>query len=105
MSFQYIQEIPSAESIREALPVPENLKKVKLARDKEIRNALDRTSDTFLLIIGPCSAHHEDAVCEYISRLAKLQEQVAGKYRYHSPHLHQQAPHNGRRLQGHGAPA
>jgi len=79
MSFQYIQEIPSAESIREALPVPENLKKVKLARDKEIRNALDRTSDTFLLIIGPCSAHHEDAVCEYISRLAKVQEQVAEK--------------------------
>jgi len=79
MSFQYIQEIPSADSIREALPLPENLKKVKQARDKEIRDALDRTSDKFLLVIGPCSAHHEDAVCEYISRLAKLQEQVADK--------------------------
>jgi len=35
------------------------------------------TSDRFLLVIGPCSADNEDAVCEYISRLARLQEQVA----------------------------
>ena len=79
MSFEYIQEIPSADSIREALPLTEELKKIKQVRDMEIRAALDRASDKFLLVIGPCSAHHEDAVCEYISRLAKLQERVADK--------------------------
>ena len=79
MGFQYIQEIPSADSIREALPLTETLKQVKQARDREIRDVLDRTSDKLLVIIGPCSAHHEDAVCEYILRLAKLQEQVADK--------------------------
>lgn len=36
-------------------------------------------SDKFLVIIGPCSADHEDAVCDYISRLAKVQEKVADK--------------------------
>jgi 3-deoxy-7-phosphoheptulonate synthase len=29
-----------------------------------------------LLVIGPCSADNEDAVCEYIARLAGLQEKV-----------------------------
>lgn len=30
-----------------------------------------------MLIIGPCSAHNEEAVCTYVSRLARLQDQVA----------------------------
>ena len=29
-----------------------------------------------LLIIGPCSADNEDSVCEYIDRLAAVQEKV-----------------------------
>lgn len=33
----------------------------------------------FLVIIGPCSADREDAVCDYIGRLAKLQEKVKDK--------------------------
>lgn len=79
MSFEYIQEIPSPDSIQATLPLPDDLKKIKQARDKEVRDSLDRTGDKFLLIIGPCSAHSEDAVCEYISRLAKLQERVRDK--------------------------
>ena len=31
------------------------------------------------MIIGPCSADNEDAVCDYISRLSKVQEQVADR--------------------------
>jgi len=31
------------------------------------------------LIIGPCSADNEDAVCEYVGRLAKLQDRVSEK--------------------------
>jgi len=41
-----------------------------------IRDIFERKSDKVLLIIGPCSADSEDAVCEYISRLAGLQEKV-----------------------------
>ncbi len=36
-------------------------------------------TDKFVLIIGPCSAHDEDAVCDYISRLAKVQAEVKDK--------------------------
>ena len=34
---------------------------------------------SYLVIIGPCSADREDAVCEYMSRLAKVNEQVKDK--------------------------
>ena len=33
----------------------------------------------FLVIIGPCSADNEDAVCDYVNRLAKVQEKVEDK--------------------------
>ncbi len=56
--------------------MPAALVKVKQERDREIQDVFTRRSDKFLIIIGPCSADHEDAVCEYISRLAKLQEEV-----------------------------
>ena len=36
-------------------------------------------SDKKLLIIGPCSADREDAVLDYVCRLAKVQEQVKDK--------------------------
>ena len=29
-----------------------------------------------LVIIGPCSADNEDSVCDYVSRLTKIQEDV-----------------------------
>lgn len=32
--------------------------------------------DRFLVIIGPCSADNEDSVCDYVSRLTKIQEDV-----------------------------
>ncbi|MBR5792596.1 MAG: 3-deoxy-7-phosphoheptulonate synthase, partial [Ruminiclostridium sp.] len=36
-------------------------------------------SDKMVLIIGPCSADREDAVLDYCSRLARVQEKVADK--------------------------
>ena len=79
MSFKRIQPIPSAEDIQAEIPLPEELKTIKAKRDAEVRAIFERKSDKFLVIIGPCSAHNEDAVCEYVSRLAKLQEAVADK--------------------------
>jgi 3-deoxy-7-phosphoheptulonate synthase len=77
MSFTYLNKIPTADQILAEMPLPEDLKQVKKERDAEIRRIFERKSDKLLLIIGPCSAHDEDAVCEYISRLSKLQEEVA----------------------------
>ena len=58
------------------MPLPADLKTVKAGRDAQIRAVFKRRNDKFLLIIGPCSADNEDAVCEYVSRLARVQKKV-----------------------------
>ncbi|WP_044914865.1 3-deoxy-7-phosphoheptulonate synthase [Butyrivibrio sp. WCE2006] len=79
MSFQYIQQLPSPEEIRDEFPLSNKLIELKKARDKEIADVLTGTSDKFLVIVGPCSADNEDAVCDYVSRLAKINETVKEK--------------------------
>jgi 3-deoxy-7-phosphoheptulonate synthase len=76
MSFQYIREIPTVREILEKMALPADLKEVKKKRDDEIIAVIRGESEKFLVIIGPCSADSEDAVLEYISRLAKLQDEV-----------------------------
>lgn len=79
MSFEYVQKIPTAGKILGEMPLSDKLKKIKVGRDAEIQSIFARESDKFLLIIGPCSADNEDAVCEYVGRLAKMQEKVSEK--------------------------
>ncbi|NOY64724.1 MAG: 3-deoxy-7-phosphoheptulonate synthase [Nitrospirae bacterium] len=76
MAFEYIRRIPLSEEVLSETPLNNNLKELKQKRDEEIKSVLEGNSDKFLLIIGPCSAHDEDAVCEYVQRLARLQEEV-----------------------------
>jgi len=45
----------------------------------EIRDVLTGKSDKLLVIIGPCSADNEDAVCDYINRLAKVNDKVSDR--------------------------
>ncbi|MBI4699496.1 MAG: 3-deoxy-7-phosphoheptulonate synthase [Nitrospirae bacterium] len=79
MSFQYIKEMPGVAEILESIPLSEELNKLKKKRDEEIIAIFRRESEKFLVIIGPCSADNEDAVCEYVSRLARLQDEVKEK--------------------------
>src|SRR5512141_459651 len=79
MSFQYIREMPKVGEILETIPLSEDLKKLKKKRDEEIAAVFRRESEKFLVIIGPCSADNEDAVCEYVSKLARLQDEVKEK--------------------------
>ncbi len=79
MSYEPLHEIPLPEEIRAAIPLPGDLAAIKQERDSLIRDIFERRDDRFLLIIGPCSADSEDAVCEYISRLARLQEKVSDR--------------------------
>jgi 3-deoxy-7-phosphoheptulonate synthase len=76
MSFKKIQQIPDAEAIIRETPVPAEVLERKKLRDREIATIFAGDSRKFILVIGPCSAHDEDAVCDYVSRLAKVQEQV-----------------------------
>jgi len=76
MSFKYIQKIPSVEEILTEMPLKSELKQIKSKRDQEAIDILTGKSQKFMLIIGPCSADNEDAVCEYVARLAKLNDKV-----------------------------
>jgi 3-deoxy-7-phosphoheptulonate synthase len=79
MSFEFLKRLPSPAQIREDYPIPSNLTERKVQRDQEIADVITGKSDKFLVIIGPCSADHEDPVCEYINRLAKVNEKVKDK--------------------------
>ena len=79
MSFTFINHLPTPEEIRSQYPVPDEFARLKAARDAGIRDVITGHSDKFLVIIGPCSADNEDSVCEYISRLAKVNEKVKDK--------------------------
>ena len=79
MSFEFIKKLPTPDEIREQYPVPKEFARLKALRDKQIRDVITGESDRFLVIIGPCSADNEDAVCDYISRLAKVNEKVSDR--------------------------
>ena len=79
MSFTFIKHLPTPDQIRLEHPLPERFAEIKRERDAEIRDVITGKSGKFLVIIGPCSADNEDSVCEYISRLAKVNDRVKDK--------------------------
>lgn len=76
MSFDFIKKLPTPNEIKEQFPLPEHLVALKANRDIIIKDIFTGKSDKFLLVIGPCSADNEEAVCDYVSRLAVVQEKV-----------------------------
>ena len=79
MSFEFVKKLPTPAEIREQYPVPEKLSALKAERDEEIRKVFTGESNKFLVIIGPCSADNEDALCDYVTRLSKVNEKVKDK--------------------------
>ena len=79
MSFEFVKKLPTPSEIQNEYPVPEALARLKVQRDAEIRDVITGKSQKFLVIIGPCSADNEDAVCDYVTRLAKVNEKVKDK--------------------------
>ena len=72
-------KIPEPEEIKEQLPLPADLAKIKAARDKMVADVITGASDKMLFIVGPCSAHAEAPVLDYVERLGKLNEEVSEK--------------------------
>ncbi|MCM1569927.1 MAG: 3-deoxy-7-phosphoheptulonate synthase [Roseburia sp.] len=79
MGFEFIKKLPTPAEIKEEFPLPADLAKIKETRDAQIRDVITGTSNKFLVIIGPCSADNEDSVCDYVERLAKVNEKVKDK--------------------------
>ena len=72
-------ELPLPADLKNEYPLSDKLKAIKAKRDEEIRDIFTGKSDKFVVIIGPCSADNEDSVCEYVNRLAKLNDRVSDK--------------------------
>ena len=79
MDMKKIQELPTLEELKKEFPLPYKVKKIKKQRDQEIKDIFTGKDDRLILIIGPCSADREDAVLDYMNRLAVLQEKVKDK--------------------------
>ena len=79
MSFRYVTKLPTPEDIRKEYPMPTKAVELKQERDAQIKDVLTGKSSKFLVIIGPCSADNEEAVCDYVNRLARVNEKVKDK--------------------------
>lgn len=79
MSMKLNRELPLPVELKAEYPLPEGVKALKAERDREIREIFEGTSQKFAVIVGPCSADNEDAVLDYVYRLAKVNERVKEK--------------------------
>lgn len=78
-NMKFIRKLPIPQEVKEQFPLKAEYSEKKIIRDAEIADVFTGKSDKLILVIGPCSADREDAVLDYISRLARVQEQVAEK--------------------------
>ena len=79
MGITFVQPLPSPEETREMYPVHPQVAKIKKERDEEIHKVFTGESEKFLVMIGPCSADNEEAVCDYVRRLVPVQEKIKDK--------------------------
>ena len=68
------------QEIKKMYPVTEEGAARKQENDREIQDVLSGRSSKMLLIIGPCSADHEDSVIDYLTRLRPVQDAVKDKF-------------------------
>ena len=79
MDMIFYRKLPTPKEIKEEYPVSEEVEALKERRDAVIRDIFEGRDSRMLLIIGPCSADHEDPVLDYISRLRKVEDKVSDK--------------------------
>ncbi|MBR2018812.1 MAG: 3-deoxy-7-phosphoheptulonate synthase [Clostridia bacterium] len=79
MNMNFYRKLPIPQEVKEQFPLSEeNAARRKHCVD-ELKKVFSGESDRFILVIGPCSADHEDSVLDYIYRLRKVQDKVADK--------------------------
>ncbi len=91
MNMEFKRKLPIPMDIKEKFPLSEQMKGVFDKRAGEIRSIFEGKDERFILIIGPCSADAKEPVLEYISRLAKIQQQVKDKI-YMIPRIYTNKP-------------
>ncbi|MCH3956925.1 MAG: 3-deoxy-7-phosphoheptulonate synthase [Olsenella sp.] len=73
------RRLPIPMEIREEMPLSADMVARKPAFDAEVAAIICGESPRRLLVIGPCSADREDSVLDYVTRLAKLADEVKDK--------------------------
>ena len=76
MQMEFVRRLPIPEELKRQFPAGREVHGIKEKRDREIRDIFEGRDDRLLLIIGPCSADREDAVLEYMDKLAAVREKV-----------------------------
>src|SRR5699024_3313989 len=71
--------MPSPEELREEIPLSEELRNIKTDHDQESRKVCTGQAGKFIAITGPCSADNEEAVMDYLGRLARVQKDLQDK--------------------------
>lgn len=79
MAMKINKELPLPSQLKQQYALPDDLAEIKKQRDEEIRRVFTGESDKFIVLVGPCSADNEDAVCEYVTRLAAVNEEVSDR--------------------------
>ena len=79
MGMKINAELPLPADLKAEYPLSEEILEIKKKRDQEIRDIFTGKSDKFIVIVGPCSADNEDSVCEYVNRLAGVNEKVSDR--------------------------
>lgn len=77
--FAKVKEIISADEIKKELPLPKKYAAKKVEFDRALKAIFCGEDNRKVLIIGPCSADNEQAVCDYVCRLALIAEKVKEK--------------------------
>ena len=76
MNMEFERKLTIPKETKEMYPVTPEMAAIVERRAEEIRRIFTGEDDRLVLIIGPCSADNPDAVIDYITRLAKVAEQV-----------------------------
>ena len=79
MSMTLNRQLPQPAELKAQYPLSPAIQAMKAQRDRDIREVFEGKSDKFIVIVGPCSADSQDAVLEYVHRLAELNEAVKDK--------------------------
>jgi len=79
MNMNFYRKLPIPQEIKEQFPITPELVERRERTVSELKKIFSGESDKLILVIGPCSADHEDSVIDYIYRLRGVQDKVADK--------------------------
>lgn len=77
---KFVEKLPTVEEMQEKYPLTQKQAAEREKVISDIRNILSGNDSRKLLYVGPCSADREDAVLDYVEKLAVLSGKVKDKF-------------------------